>query len=97
MPEPGDKFDRFEVEALVGRGGMAAVYRVRHTALGSAHALKVLDLPFRAIQRRLVLEGRVQAQLAHPNIVAVTDLLEIEGAPGLIMEYVPGRSLDVWL
>lgn len=95
--QPGDRVDRFVVEARLGQGGMASVYRVRHTGLGSAHALKVLDLSFPSVRSRLVLEGRVQAGLSHPNIVTVTDLVEIGGAPGLIMEYVPGPSLDVWL
>jgi serine/threonine protein kinase len=97
MPAPGDTLDRFTVEELLGRGGMASVYRVRHVALGSLHALKVLDLPHASIRDRLKLEGRLQAQLAHPHIVTVTDMIEVEGAPGLIMEYVPGPSLDVWL
>jgi serine/threonine protein kinase len=95
--EPGDRVDRFLVEARLGQGGMATVYRVRHTGLGSPHALKILDLPYPSVRNRLVLEGRVQAGLSHPNIVSVTDLVEVDGAPGLIMEYVPGPSLDVWL
>lgn len=97
MPAPGDTVDRFTIEELLGRGGMASVYRVRHSALGSLHALKVLDLPHASIRERLKLEGRLQAQLAHPHIVSVTDMIEVEGAPGLIMEYVPGSSLDAWL
>jgi len=97
MLTPGARFDRFVVEDLLGKGGMAAVYRVRHTGLGSPHALKVLDVPFPHVRARLVQEGRVQAALQHPNIVAVTDLIEVDGAPGLVMELVAGPSLDVWL
>jgi serine/threonine protein kinase len=97
MPAPGDTVDRFTIEELLGRGGMASVYRVRHTTLGSDHALKVLDLTHGSIRDRLKLEGRLQARLAHPHIVSVTDMIEVEGSPGLIMEYVPGFSLDVLL
>jgi hypothetical protein len=97
MPAPGSQYDRFEVEEILGQGGMATVYRVRHTTLGSLHALKVLDLPFPSIRARLVQEGRVQARLRHPHIVAVTDLIEVEGSPGLIMEYVHGPTLQAWL
>jgi serine/threonine-protein kinase len=97
MLEKGRRIERYVVEGLVGEGGMAHVYRVRHDALGTSHALKVLKVAGPAIQERLVREGRVQASLRHPNIVAVTDVLDVDGSPGLIMEHVDGPSLDVWL
>ncbi len=97
MPASGDRYDRFLVEDVLGQGGMATVYRVRHGTLGSHHALKVLDLPFPAIRARLVQEGQVQARLRHPHIVAVTDLIDVDGSPGLIMEYVSGPTLEAWL
>jgi len=90
----GTVVDRYTVEAQIGEGGMARVYRVRHNQLGTPHALKVLLLPARALQERLHQEGRVQASLRHPNIVAVTDMIEVEGAPGLVMDYIEGYSLD---
>ena len=49
---PGTRIDRYVIEQLIGRGGMAVVYRVRHAQLGSAHALKVLTLQSDAIQER---------------------------------------------
>jgi serine/threonine protein kinase len=85
--------DRYTVEAAVGEGGMATVYRVRHRKLGSTHALKVLNLPAVSIRERLMAEGRVQATLRHRNVVAVTDVVEVSGAPGLIMEYIDGPTL----
>ncbi len=94
---PGHVVDRYEIEALLGTGGMATVYRVRHTTLGSLHALKVLNLTSPAIRERLVLEGQVQATLDHPNVLAVTDVVEVDGAPGLVMEYVDGPDLEHWL
>lgn len=98
MPAPGDTVGgRFIVEELIGRGGMASVYRVRHTTLGHTSALKVLDLPQASLRDRLKLEGRIQSQLAHPNIVAVTDMIEVDGSPGLVLEYIDGPSLDAWL
>ncbi len=97
MAAPGDRYDRFIVEEILGRGGMATVYRARHETLGSAHALKVLDLPFPSIRARLIQEGQVQARLRHPHIVAVTDLIDVDGSPGLIMEYVGGPTLDAWI
>jgi serine/threonine protein kinase len=90
----GDRIDRYEVLEPLGQGGMAAVFKVRHTTLGTLHALKVLTVPHRAVQDRMVQEGVLQARLGHPNIVAVTDVLDIDGAPGLLMEYVPGGTLE---
>jgi serine/threonine-protein kinase len=92
--QAGTVIDRYVVERVIGEGGMATVLLVRHSALGSVHALKVLTLSPGSIRERLWQEGRVQAALSHPNIVAVTDVIEIGGSPGLIMEYVEGGTLD---
>ncbi len=91
---PGALVDgRYLVERILGRGGMAAVYRVRHRTLGSYHALKVLELDRPSVRERLVREGIVQARLRHPGIVAVSDAVEIDGKAALVMEYVHGPSL----
>ncbi len=92
--DPGTVVDRYTFESLLGRGGMAAVYLARHTTLGSLHAIKVLTLPTPAIQERLLQEGRAQGTLKHANIVTVTDVIEVGGSPGLVMEYVDGPSLQ---
>ncbi|MBW2257479.1 MAG: protein kinase, partial [Deltaproteobacteria bacterium] len=94
---PGTAIDRYTVEAPIGRGGMAVVYRVRHNQLGSVHALKVLTLPTDTIRARLLQEGRIQSQFNHPNLVNVTDVVEVEGSPGLVMEYVDGPTLAQFL
>lgn len=97
MLKPGRVVDRYTVEASIGEGGMAQVFRVRHNMLGTLHALKVLKVQSAAIRQRLVQEGKLQASIRHTNIVAVTDVIDVDGAPGLLMEYVDGPSLDVWL
>lgn len=97
MFEPGTKIDRYVIEEKLGEGGMAVVYRVRHRTLGTRHALKLLTHSSPGVRQRLVREGQVQATLKHPNIVAVTDVIEHEGVPGLVLEYIEGPSLDVWL
>lgn len=94
---PGEVVDRYTVEQLLGEGGMAAVYGVRHKTLGSTHALKVLKVSDPRIRERLVAEGQAQAALRHPNIVMVTDVLDVRGQPGLLMERVDGPSLEQWL
>jgi len=93
----GHTIDRYRVEALVGQGGMAAVYRARHVQLDSQHAIKVLFITAPEIRERLLREGKVQANLRHTNVVSVTDVLEVQGAPALVMEYVDGPALDSWL
>ena len=97
MLEVGQTIERYTVEASIGHGGMAEVYRVRHVQLGSLHALKILTVPRPTVRQRLLKEGRAQAALRHPNVVAVTDVLDIGGMPALLMEYVDGPTLADWL
>ena len=97
MLTPGQSVERYTVESVIGQGGMAVVYRVRHNQLGSFHALKILTVPKPNIRERLLQEGRAQAVIRHPNVVSVTDVLEIAGAPALLMEYVEGPTLEAWL
>ncbi len=85
--------DRYVVEALLGQGGMAVVYRVRHRTLGTTHALKIVGVPTASGRERLLREGRLQGQLQHPNVVAVTDQVEVQGVPGLVLEFVEGPTL----
>lgn len=95
--EIGNTVDRYTIERPLGQGGMATVYLIRHTQLGTLHALKVLDQVSNDLQKRLLREGRVQAHLRHPNVVNVSDVLEVQGTPGLLMEYVEGGDLGTWL
>ncbi len=89
----GDRVDRFVVEAVLGEGGLARVYRVRHEHLGGQYALKLLSFRGERLSKRLVREGRIQARLQHPNIVRVHDAFELEGRGALLMEFVDGPSL----
>ncbi|MBX2801884.1 MAG: protein kinase [Myxococcales bacterium] len=94
----GSRIDgRYEVQSVLASGGMATVFVVRHLELGSLHALKVLHIPSPDFRQRLLQEGRLQAKLRHPNIVAVSDTLEMDGNPAIVMEYVDGPALDQWL
>ncbi|MCB9681937.1 MAG: serine/threonine protein kinase [Alphaproteobacteria bacterium] len=95
--QPGDHLGRYVVERMLGAGTFAAVYLVRHEVLRSQHAIKLLDarwLTHASIRERFLSEGRILAQLRHPNLVAVTDVVE-DGPErvGLVMAYVPGPTL----
>ena len=93
----GTELDRYVVESILGEGGMATVYRVRHRDLATPYALKLLKLRVRSLADRLLQEGKIQAALQHPNIVAVTDVLRLDDDIGLVMEYVDGIPLDLLL
>jgi eukaryotic-like serine/threonine-protein kinase len=88
--------DRYSVDELIARGGMATVYRGTDLKLGRTVALKVLggvlanDPDF---VERFTQEARATAALTHPNVVAVHDQGIGEGFPFLVMEFVQGRTI----
>jgi non-specific serine/threonine protein kinase len=86
---------RYRLDAKIGRGGMAVVYRGYDTLLERHVAVKILskttlDSESRA---RLLREAQAAAQLNHPNIASVYDSSEAEGIPFIVMELVDGPSL----
>ncbi|MEN9799132.1 MAG: hypothetical protein RL653_2828 [Pseudomonadota bacterium] len=90
---------RYEVLRVLGEGGMATVYLVRHLGLHSEHALKVLNpelYVYEDVKARFLSEGRIQAKVRHPNIVAVTEIVT-QPVAGLVMDYVPGPTLGAHL
>lgn len=90
---PGHTVDRFVVVRLLGEGGLARVYLVKHRKLGSEHALKLLHVNGERAKARFLQEGQVQARIRHANIVPVTDVVEVDQAIGLVMDFVDGPSL----
>jgi hypothetical protein len=86
----------YETEALLGRGGMGAVFRARHLRLGRPVALKMLLAGAYAgptERTRFQREAEAVAGLCHPNIVQVYEVGEHEGRPYFTMELVEGGSL----
>ncbi|MFN7973658.1 MAG: serine/threonine-protein kinase [Acidobacteriota bacterium] len=88
---------RYEIERLLGRGGMGEVYLAREVMLDRLVAIKVLERDARreeSVVKRFVQEARIAAKLRHPGIVAIHDI----GSSGEIhyftMDYVPGPTLD---
>jgi serine/threonine protein kinase len=85
-----------EVLAVIGRGGMGEVYRARDTKLKRDVAIKTLPDEFSHDADRLSRfqrEAEVLASLNHPNIAAIYDLQEAEGARFLVLELVEGETL----
>lgn len=94
---PGQVIGSFRLVSLLGRGGVAEVWKAQHATLTSFHAIKFLAVHTGSLHARLMLEGRVQAMLTHPNVVRVTDLVDDAPRIGLVLEYVDGPSLDRWI
>lgn len=90
------KIDGYDVQSVLGRGGMGVVYRARHLKLNRTVALKMLlsgayaDLYELARFQR---EAETVAGLSHPNIVQVHDVGDLDGQPYFTMEFVEGQSL----
>ena len=87
----------FELQALLGAGGMGEVYRARDTRLGRDVAVKILPGAFKddpGRVARFAREARVLASLNHPHIAALYGLEEADGISALVMELVEGDDLS---
>jgi serine/threonine-protein kinase len=95
MLKPGDTFERYTVDAVLGKGGMGTVYRAHDTRLERRIALKVISEVDAGgdATARLLREARAAAALDHPNAVSIFDVGELDGAPYIAMELVSGRTL----
>lgn len=87
---------RYEIESIIGRGGMGAVYRARHRMMDRVVALKTIgaawvDKP--GAVERFRREVKTAARLSHPRIVAAFDADQAGDLHFLVMEYVEGKTL----
>jgi hypothetical protein len=92
--------DRYRLEAVLGRGGMATVWRGVDQRLGRPVAVKLLDRADTvdpAMLQRFDREARTAGGLTHPNIVAVYDVGTDNGVPYLVMELINGTSIAALL
>ncbi|HET6861577.1 MAG TPA: protein kinase [Pyrinomonadaceae bacterium] len=89
---------QYQMEALLGKGGMGAVYQARHILLGDRVAIKVLPPEVRSNAewlRRFRREGQAARRFRHQNAVTVYDLrTAADGTIYMVMEYVEGHTLD---
>src|SRR6202521_2967187 len=92
----GARLGPYEILAPIGAGGMGEVYRAKDPRLGREVAIKVLPASFSADAdrlRRFEQEARAAGILNHPNITAVLDIGEHEGAPYVVQELLEGETL----
>src|SRR5688500_13337368 len=93
---PGSVFAGYRIEALIGRGGMAVVYRAEQLRPRRKVALKLVAPGFGAEERfraRFERESEVAAQIEHPYVVPVYEVDEWEGQLYIAMRYVDGPDL----
>src|SRR5438270_10765022 len=92
----GEMLGSFRVQAELGRGGMAVVYRGLQESLNRPVAIKVLPSEFAStpeLRRRFHREAEALAALSHPNIVQVIERGEHDAVVYFVMEFVDGGSL----
>jgi serine/threonine protein kinase len=83
---------RYRLDELLGRGGMSEVWRAADLELGRDVAIKLLAPD--ADTARFDREARAVASLAHPNVVQLYDYGESDGRPYMVLECVPGGTLE---
>src|ERR1017187_9512815 len=101
MPiQTGSRLGPYEVLSAIGAGGMGEVWRAWDPRLERDVAIKVLPASFSADThrlRRFEQEARAAGVLNHPNITAVLDVGEHEGAPYVVQELLEGQTLRLVL
>ena len=98
--EPGDVIaGKFEIERIVGQGGMGVVYKAKELVSGQTAALKVIGAKFvgsdKAVQR-LIDEGTTTRGISHPNVVQIYDIGLHGTQPYIAMEFIEGKPLHIW-
>ncbi|MEX3644251.1 serine/threonine-protein kinase [Mycolicibacterium porcinum] len=95
-PRVGDRFGKYELTALLGRGGMGEVYAAHDTDKGRTVALKILREQYAEDERfrtRFLRESHVVANLEEPHVVPIHDWGEIDGNLYIDMRLVRGQTL----
>ncbi|MDL1902874.1 hypothetical protein FBR02_19165, partial [Anaerolineae bacterium CFX9] len=100
-PLIGRQLGDYRIVDLLGRGGMARVYRGYDEKLDRFAAVKVIDAALMAsdseeeYRQRFLREARAIARLRHPNIVGIYSFGDVDNLYYMVMEFVDGRDLAV--
>jgi serine/threonine protein kinase len=91
---------KYSLEQSLGQGGFGITFKATHHYLGQAVVIKTLNPAnqnhpqFTKLERQFQDEARRLAVCVHPNIVRVNDFFVEEGVPYLVMDYIPGETLE---
>jgi formylglycine-generating enzyme required for sulfatase activity/dienelactone hydrolase len=94
---PGTKFGPYEIQSLLGAGGMGEVYRALDARLQRTVAIKILPAHLSSnpdSHARFAQEAKSISALQHPNICVIHDIGSQDGIDYMVMEYVAGQTLD---
>src|SRR5450759_1771778 len=98
MSRVGMRLKDYEIQGVVGEGGMGVVYRAQHVVIEKPVAIKVLHDSFarqKGMVEQFLVEAKAASRIRHPNIIDVTDFgIASEGLVFLVMEYLDGESLE---
>lgn len=90
--------DRYQIDKVLGKGGMGMVYKGRHIYMNRMVAIKILhpdQAQDESVVSRFHKEARSLCQFSHPNLVSVFDFgMMSTGEPYMVMDYCDGQSLD---
>lgn len=92
--------NRYEIQANIGTGGMAVVYKARDYRLNRLVAIKILKDEYSQdedFKRRFHAESQAVAMLSHPNIVSIHDVSSFGGVDYIVMELIDGISLKQYM
>jgi serine/threonine protein kinase len=99
----GTQIGKYQILELIGRGGMAEVYKARHVDLDNLVTIKSIRVErfppeiLPNVVKRFQNEAKKMAQLSHPNIVKVTDYGTYKSVPYFVMDYLPNGTLKQYL
>lgn len=93
----GKTFKHYEIEQLLGKGGMGVVYRAKDVRLGRPVALKILKPELTSDpdkKSRFLQEARSASSVTHPAIAQIYDVDEVDGKTFMVMEFVEGKTVS---
>ena len=99
-PEMLGRIGRYDVETVLGRGGMGVVFRAHDSDLHRSVAVKVLAPHWAAsptARQRFAREAQAAASVAHENVIPIYNVESDATLPYLVMRYIPGLTLQRWV
>ncbi|MGF1536085.1 MAG: protein kinase [Elainellaceae cyanobacterium] len=91
---------KYTLDQLLGEGGFGVTFKATHHFLGQTVVVKTVNASvrrrsdFKQVQQQFLEEAQRLARCAHPNIVRVSDFFVEDDIPYMVMDYIPGRTLD---